>query len=56
MTSLVIPAKELHRIHQQAEASYHRGAYPATVHDVYVTAYVEAVVVERHRVHEQETK
>lgn len=62
MTSLVVPAKELHKLHQEAERKYLRGqrqypaAYPSAIHDIYVRTYVEAVVVERERRANEEAK
>ena len=31
-----------HEIHEAAERSYQRGQYPASVHNVYIAAYIEA--------------
>ena len=48
--SVVLPAQTIHDLYREAEQSYERGQYPASVHDVYIHAYVEAIVQERHRV------
>lgn len=51
--SLVVPATTIQELTRDAERSFERGEYPASVHDVYVRAYIEAIVEERQK-HEQE--
>lgn len=49
----VLSAQMIQELTRQAERSFERGEYPASVHDIYVRAYIEATVEEREK-HTQE--